>query len=611
MKHLKRVIAILIAAIMVLSMMTTAFASSAVEGKHTLTITDASNKHTYEAYQIFAGDLSKNEEGKFVLSNIVWGSSVKPDAASDPEPEDFNPYASLIAALNDADFVTKSEKTPEKSFVTAADVAEWLAQFEYNDKEVREFARFMEKEYLTTATGTSKEAKPNDQENPTSYTYTIEDLPVGYYLIKDKDGSLSTDDPETADSYTSFIMVIVGDATANRKADHPSVEKKVKENIKYDTDTTDTRISDVKVGKSFNDVADYSIGDVIEFELIAKLPEDGVLALYDTYKLIFNDTMSKGLTLLEKLTDEGTPSGEFAIDVYVGKTTGDNNSVDSIVTDENKLTYSTDYQVTARDHNAADKDTTIEITISDVKTVSKYDKGDNVVVVRIKAMLNENAEIGLPGNPNKVTLEYSNNPNHSGELDNETGKTPEDEVIVFTYALNVVKHDGQSEDKLLKGAEFILYRADNPAGKYAFVDKDTNTITGWTDEETEATVLTTDDAGHIEVKGLDDGTYWLKETKAPIGYNLLEEPYEFVIKADTKNGQTWDGKPEDALDLVTQTGEGYIDANGGITVKVANNKGSTLPETGGIGTYIFYIGGAALILVAGVLLVTKKRMENN
>ena len=223
--------------------------------------------------------------------------------------------------------------------------------------------------------------------------------------------------------------------------------------------------------------------------------------------------------------------------------------------------------------------------------------------------------VGLDGNPNEVYLEYSNKPDQSGSGDtNNTGKTPEDKVIVFTYELDTTKVDGQDNTKKLEDAEFVLYRKESDnSKKYATVDANFK-VTGWTGNEEESTKLTSDANGLFRVIGLDDGTYYLKETKAPSGYNLLSSDIEVVITATTTNGQNWtDGVASSALTNLAVTAGGNAgtgDINTGIAaITVANNKGSTLPETGGIGTTIFYIAGGVLVLAAAVLLVTRKRMS--
>ena len=225
--------------------------------------------------------------------------------------------------------------------------------------------------------------------------------------------------------------------------------------------------------------------------------------------------------------------------------------------------------------------------------------------------MNQNAVVGLDGNPNVVYLEYSNKPDQSGSGDTgNTGKTREDKVIVFTYELDTTKVDGQDNAKKLEDAEFKLHNVDN---KWAIVNSD-NKVTGWADTEEGGSKLTSDANGLFKVIGLDDGTYYLKETKAPTGYNLLSSEITVVITATTTNGQTWtDGQASSALTNLAVTADstaGTGNTSTGVAgITVANNKGSTLPETGGMGTTIFYVIGAILVIGAGVVLITRKRMS--
>lgn len=139
-------------------------------------------------------------------------------------------------------------------------------------------------------------------------------------------------------------------------------------------------------------------------------------------------------------------------------------------------------------------------------------------------------------------------------------------------------------------------------------------VTGWADTEAEGSTLKSDAKGNFSVIGLDDGTYYLKETKAPSGYNKLSSEIKVVIKATTANGQSWeDGVASEALTELNVTADGKAGTtnlnDGTAAITVANNTGSTLPETGGMGTTIFYVAGSILVIAAAVLLITKKRMN--
>ena len=181
---------------------------------------------------------------------------------------------------------------------------------------------------------------------------------------------------------------------------------------------------------------------------------------------------------------------------------------------------------------------------------------------------------------------------------------------------DVTKVDGKDADTKLKDAEFKLY---DENGKYVIVDAD-GKVTGWADNEAGGSTLKSDENGLFKVIGLDDGTYWLKETKAPDGYNLITDPIKIEIKATTVNDQDWTAMegPSDALTALeikvtvgSTTTSGNGDTESGIVeTDIKNNKGAELPETGGMGTTIFYVLGAILVLGAGGLLIARRRTDS-
>lgn len=544
---MKKLLGLLLAAVMVLAMGVPTFAAS---GSYTLTISGASDGHTYEAYQIFAGDLSENEQ---TLSNVKWGDGVNGEA--------------LLAALKG----TEEEPTAYQTCMTAADVAKVLESYENNSSEMKAFADIAGQHLTKTTSGTASAY------NEDSKSYTISGLAAGYYLVKDKDDSV----PGT-DAYTDFILKVVQNTTVTPKSDVPTVEKKVQEDDKYNQDGG--------YGNGYNDVADWNIGDAVPFKLIGTLPTN--FADYDIYQYIFHDTLSDGLDL-----------NEGSIKVYYAS--------DKAGTDKTEIPLGK-YEVEAPGTEGTDQ-CSFEVAFADLTSVEGV-TANKYIIVEYTATLNKDAEIGLPGNPNKVYLEFSNNPNSGGEGD--TGKTPEDKVIVFTYELDATKVDGEHTDTKLKDAEFKLY---DENGKYVIVDAD-GKVTGWADNEAGGSTLKSDENGLFKVIGLDDGTYWLKETKAPDGYNLITDPIKIEIKATTVNDQDWTAMegPSDALTALeikvtvgSTTTSGNGDTESGIVeTDIKNNKGATLPETGGMGTTIFYVLGAILVLGAGGLLIARRRTDS-
>lgn len=541
MKSTKKLLAFLLVAMMILAMVPNALAENA----YRLSITNAQAGHTYKVYQIFTGNLSVSGTTKY-LSEIDFGSGVTETGKS------------ALLSFGGA------------SYADAAALAKGLTADNVGD-----FAKL-----AATTANLGTETKAVSQ--TAAGDCIITDLAPGYYLVID---SYSDATGEKSDALSKYMVQVVGDATVGSKHSFPTVEKKVKENVKT--------IADTSYGDGYNDVADYNIGDAVPFHLIGTVPD---MSGYDTYKYIFHDTLSDGLTA----------PADNTIKVY----RSDDQTVDG-----------SDVDVTAAfTKNVSGQQ--ITVSIDNLKSIENIAKGQ-YIIVEYTATLNTGAVIGLDGNPNTVYLEYSNKPNQSaaGDTDN-TGKTPQDRVIVFTYQLNTTKVDGQNTETKLKDAKFVLLNSDgNQVAKISGGKFD-----GWTnlpdavDGKIPATAWTTntvltsaESTGLFSVTGLDAGTYKLREIVAPAGYNLLSQDITVVITAATANGQTWGGTASDALTGLSVKADetnGTGDTSTGIaSITIANNKGNTLPETGGIGTTVFYVLGSILVIGAVVLLVSKKRMN--
>ena len=592
MKRLKKAGALVLALLMTFVFAIPAMAAeTAAQTPYSITIQNENDGHTYQAYQIFKGDYSQKEveetEGEKtkveVLANIEWGNGVDStallaDLAATPAP---------IAGL---------EFTAD---MTAAEVAEELEGAK--TEQLNAFADVVAKN-LATVAGTATA--------PTDGVYTISGLAAGYYLVKDQDNSLQGDKDE---AYTDYIVQVLGNTTMAPKSEVPSVEKKVLEqSYNYDDG----------YGNYYNDVADWDIGDSIPFKLIGTVPD---MSAYDTYTYVFHDTLSAGLTLRNDDLDMD-PNGK-PISVYVA------NKKDATGNDLFAVRAS-DYTISGATQND-DGTSSWTITFTDLKTAMTAPnerQGDSQLVSNYKyilvnydAYLDSDAVIGLDGNPNEVYLEYSNNPNGTG-----TGTTTTDKVIVFTYELDGTKVDGADNITKLKDAQFVLIAGNQVAavnangtlvGWVSLPDgktPDTMTYADWTtfngeQEEGNHIILTSDDEGFFKVSGLEDGTYFLREIQAPTGYNLLEDDVQVVITATTANGQNWDGVAGNALTGLTVAVDNGALQNGDIdtgivNVTVANNQGSTLPETGGMGTTVFYVVGGVIVAGVLVLLVAKRRM---
>jgi fimbrial isopeptide formation D2 family protein/LPXTG-motif cell wall-anchored protein len=497
MKHLSKkltsVITAVLAVVMALTLAPTAYAA---DSTYKLTLTGTATGHTYEAYQIFTGDLSTKEDGTKALSNAKWGEGVT--------------YAGTESA---------------------ADVAKALGDGTMT------IAQLEEKLTLTKPAKTVTSAKDST---------VIEGLDAGYYLVKDKDGTQAN----TSDAYTKFIVQVVGDTEAKIKSDVPTVVKKVKDTNESTGDTTD-----------WQDSADYKIGADVPYQITGTMPSN--IADYTSYKYVFTDTMSKGLTYTAKNAK-----------IKIGDT---------------DVTSSFKEDVTTKDGS-----TVVTWTCDNLKGIEGVTIDANTkVVVTYSAKLNKDAVIGAAGNPNTVNLTYSNNPNKGGE--GETGKTPDDKNIVFTYKTVVNKVD-QDKKTPLKGAAFKLEKK---------VKKDGTT------EYKEVKSFTAGDDTTFTFTGLDDGDYKITETTTPAGYNTIS-PIEFTISAE-HDADSADPKLTSLSGNVT-TGEATFTVEkdaGSLTTDVVNKKGSTLPSTGGMGTTVLYVAGAAIVVAAGVGLAIRRNKRRD
>lgn len=254
-----------------------------------------------------------------------------------------------------------------------------------------------------------------------------------------------------------------------------------------------------------------------------------------------------------------------------------------------------------------DGSTTVKWACGNLKGIGVSLDAATTVVVSYTASLNADAVIGSKGNPNTVNLTYSNNPNKGGN--GETGKTPDDKNIIFTYKAVVNKIDG--ENNPLKGANFTLEKKDSNGNYVAVVSSDGTKVAPTKTANSEGTTFT--------FTGLDDGEYRLSETTTPAGYNTID-PIIFTITAlheetaddpkllslTGKDVRTDLSETDKAQFTSTITG----DDDGAIKTDIVNKKGSTLPSTGGRGTTMIYIIGAALVVLSGIVLAMRKKMSS-
>lgn len=528
-KAIKKLLAALLAVAMVCAMAIPAFAGT--EG-------DITKWHSFSAFQIFTGDVTGNEIKDFKISNVEWGSNIADDAAA------------FLDQLKSADTIGPLFANAN----SARDVLEVISQWHDSDANSIAFARFV-CHYLYP----DANAKPKPAVEGGGGSDHIHFDKAGYYLVVD---TTPFNHGDFDHAYNSFLLMVTRDnwnVPITPKAEKPSVKKEVFDNFD-NQDGTSTGV--------FGSSADHAINEKFQFKLTATLPAstDHAYDYYDTYAVCFKDTLSEGIT-------------------YDGP--------DSVVINSNGHTY--DITNDTSKYTITESQNSFVVKIPDVKTCAEgLDLNDGATItVTYTAHLNDKAYVntrsGSTENKNSVQLQYSNNP-RPGEY---WGTTPKSEVYVYTYQLNNTKRAEKEDGTPLKDVGFCLYSDEACAhkvelykeGDFYFPIKDA------TDKKA-VEEMYSDKDGKFNIKGLDAGTYYLKETTPPKDYNACADK-EIVISAthDVNHVELDSSK---------------------LSTTIINKKagGITLPSTGGIGTTIFYVVGGGLMVAAIVLLVTKKRMEN-
>ena len=535
-KVIKKLLAALLAVAMVCAMAIPAFAENS-EG-------DVDSHHTYSAFQIFKGDVEGNNIKDFKISNVDWGSNI------------INNSDDFLNKLREADHIGPLFTNAKSAQEVLAVISQWHDSDDYSIA----FARFV-CHYLY-----SNDANPTYVVRAGSNALTIPEAKAGYYLFVDTT-DFSKDD--SYHSYNSFLLMVTKgnwNVPITPKAEKPTVEKKVYDN----PDGTSTG--------GFGSSADHAINEKFQFQLTATLPDSTNRAYdyYDKYSVIFHDTLSDGITYDK------------------------DDELDSVVIKSNGSTYNiTDSSKYTIDTTDLGSQNSFVVNI-DVKACAKdagFDLNDGATItVTYTAHLNDKAYVNTAGgstsNINKVYLTYSNNPKDESSI----GKTPESTpVYVYTYQLNNTKHQDTEKGPALEGACFRLYsdEACTDQSEVQLYQKDgfyypIKDVLG-----KEAVEMKSAANGTFNVKGLDAGTYYLKEITPPDGYSACKV-IPVTIKADHSRN--------DQVNL-----EGSNLTNDIVNIKAG---GITLPSTGGIGTTLFYVVGGGLMVAAIVLLVTKKRMEN-
>lgn len=560
-KTLKHSLACLIALAMLVVMAIPAFAA----GHGSITINNAVAEHTYTAYKILAGDTF---DGK--LSNVSWGDGVT-DAGK--------------TALYTKYGLTGDNQTAEK-------VAEAIAASTTNTAATADDSKAIE--FANTVGTNVQNGKSGDFTATT--TYKITDLDDGYYMIVDNFAD--------AKQTSRYMVQLVGEATVNNKIDKPTVDKAI---------VTGT-----------NTKSDYNtaqIGDKVDYVLTATTPQyDG----YKEYYIDFNDTLSKGLTY-----DANT-----GITVKVNGTAIDANN----------------YVVTIGYYDATNG-TAIKVHLKDMVSRSTTFPVGSTIEVSYSALVNDNAVIGKAGNTNTAKLAYSNDPLNSGDgtPDNAgeeggndgliNGESADSKTYTFVTELDLTKViadtttplegavfnvKGNTINKvLITGTHFVedtngtyyalndgTYTTNAPTTATASQYKDSTGATKYAkvaygDSSVQETAnvdfqVISESEGKVKVTGLKEGTYTIEEIQAPDGYNKLANLITIVV---TSNVATITDAEQFAWTITVDGKE--VSNTGTAAYNIENKAGTTLPSTGGIGTYIVVIAGLAIV-AAGVILMTKR-----
>ena len=471
MKRTKRIASVLLALVMALSLITTAFAAGETGS---ITIDNAVVGKTYTIYRIF--DLNSHNNDYTAINYKVstkWAAFFQDGAKG----HDY-------VTIDDQGYVTWKASANQVAF--AADAY-----------------AFAQAEHIAD----------DGKKTADSSTVKFENLTLGYYLVQSDLGVLCS------------LDTTMPDVTIKEKNSKPTVDKQVQENS----------------NSNWGDTNDANIGDTVNFKTTINVV-DGQPKNY-----VLHDKMSDGLTF-----DAGS------VEVKIGDRT---------------LTPGSDYTLIANPKDGC----TFEIGFKE-----NVLKPNDVVIVTYSATLNEKAVIYPEPNTNETKLVYG-----------EGSETTWDETKTFTYQFDLVKT--KTDKTVLDGAEFKLYDAKTDGNEIALIDegKGVYRVATVAEKDADGFVSATIKAGKVTIKGLDSGTYYLEETKAPAGYNVLAERVE--VKIDHAN--------------LTATVEGDTYVSGG--VQVINQTGAELPSTGGIGTTVFYVVGGLLVVAAGVLLVTRKRMSKS
>lgn len=557
MKKMKRFFATLVAVMLMASML--AVPASAETGTYSIKISNAAG-HTFSAYQIFKGTLSGT-----VLSDVEWADGVNPSALMTALKSD-----STIKSF----FETIPTETPEQLAAAAAAVALSMENPAWaEDPHTIAFAKVVSGCVDSTKAHTGSMVDGN---------YVIGNLAPGYYFVQD------TTDNLTNDAYSRYMIQLTKDTPVAIKKDAPTLNKFVSTGLGIGT------LKAISAGP----------GNTVYFTLTAKMHSR--IADFATYPLTITDTLPAGLAF-----------GQLE-QVYVNSTlVADIDTTNSIP----QIADTTSLGQTIAGQNVTFTVADAKDFIADATHGATVVSTDSISLV-FSATVNtaDKLVIGGSGNQNSAVMSYPNNPNIASS---PTSNTSASTATVYSYELKLTKKDSAHETITLNGAEFNIYFLDDAGNKKFIlangVDENSDTIIDYYDITDVITVgkddpipeiatefITAND-GTFTVKGLREREYFLHEHKAPTNYNKIKTDQTVTILA---------GFSGESLGTLTATPTGTFTTvgtpnatTGTVFVTVTNNQGTTLPQTGGMGTTIFYVAGAILMIGAGAVLATKKRTQ--
>lgn len=577
MKRLKKLAALVLAAVMVLSMGMTAFAAD--DASIVINGTKAGQK--IEAYRMFtAVKTGMNDEGAATVDYTL-ETAFEDFFTSDAK---YGCQNKTGAALSEAavDYVSTIQRgTSEGKIEFAKEVLAWIISSIKSDADALDAVK-----KTVTAAG-----------DPA----TLSSLPYGMYVIYPYGASDTVNVTGSTNGEKSPAMIVtVADSTQktiNMKSTYPTVDKEIIPPVQDDDPdyTIEEGSGSIVVDDSWegnhgmelesvttpSKAGDFQVGDEVTFQLTATVPD---MTGFTDYTFKFHDTLSAGLDF------------KSIVSVKVGDTIVKPSAADNA----GSLTYTP---------TLSGKKLTITLN----NFFSQYkDKVGQTITVIYTAVLNENAVVGMDPNTNEAKVEFSNDPTTATTDESET-----DKVEVHTFDFTIFKYAKENTAETpLGGAQFELYTdkectSENQI-KLVRIDDNTWRIATADDEAADLTnTITTPSTGKVQIKGLASGTYYLKETVAPDGYHKLTAPIkvEIIPEYDETTGKLTSYAVE-----YTYNGETGTDTsstkNDSPEVKVENKDGTILPDTGGMGTVIFTVAGIALILGVGASFVISRKKRD-